>query len=427
MKHTIKEITLSSGTKGLLIDVPNSEVLNMKLYFRGGFQFGDFKKFEAPHLIEHHIFNATKNFPKKNQIMVEFAKNGAGNNAFTSSNFITYLAECAEFEYEHIFDLMMDLIANPMFPKEHYANERENVRTELTGYLSDYARQTHVLSSEVNFPELMLNFSERIKQLDSITHEDIVAHYTSTHQSHNANFVITGATKTNEEGIIAKLEAIYSSLPQGERRALKDPRGLGHATPIVSHEDIEADHFLLSWYIDGGDDRERATGRILGTILTGGFGSRIYGKVRDEGLAYHISSGADISKASSSYAFSTYANPDKLERLFGLIASECAAIATHGPTEEELQAAKDMVIGNITLRTQTTGAIAGWYAGDYAFEGDVQSYDDFFDMLRAVDIKMIQKLAAKFFFSQYHSSCHVGPISMETAVELDKVLTPIWK
>ena len=427
MKHTIKEITLSSGTKGILIDVPNSEVVNLKLYFRAGYQFGDFEKYETPHLIEHHILNATKNYPKKNQIMAEFTKNGAGNNASTGSSFITYIAECAEFEYERIFDLMAEVITKPTFPEAYYETERENVRTELTGYLSDYSRQSHILSSQANFPSLSMNYSKRIEQLDSITHEDVIDYYRTTHSAHNATFIITGAIAANEAGIINKLEEIYSALPAGELRELTDPRGLGQKTPIVSHEDIESGYFYLSWYTEGGDDFERAVGRILGTILTGGFASLIYGKVRDEGLAYHISSGADVSKHSASYGFSAYANPDKLPRLFEIIAKESAKLALNGPTEAELQAAKDLVIGSITLRTQTTGAIAGWYAGDYAFEGETQSYDEFFEMLRSVDTKSIQALAQKFFLSPYHSSCYVGPISEVTALELDNILEPIWK
>ena len=427
MKHTIKEITLSSGTKGLLIDVPNSEVLNMKLYFRGGYQFSDFSKYETPHLIEHHILNATKGFPKKNQIMAEFTKNGAGNNASTGPSFITYLAECAEFEYERIFDLMEEVITKPTFPAEHYETERENVRTELTGYLSDYSRQSHILTAEANFPTLSLSYEKRLTQLDSITHEDVVEHYRTTHSAHNASFVVTGAIAANEKGIVSKLEAIYSGLSRGDRNELADPRGRGLVKPIMAHENIDSDYFYLAWYTDGGDDHERAVGRILGTILTGGFASRIYGKIRNEGLAYHISSGADTSKRSSSYGFSAYANPDKLPRLFELIATEVASIVQDGPTEVELQAAKDLVIGSITLRTQTTSAIAGWYASDYAFDGETQSYDEFFEMLRSVDAESIQKLAQKFFYSPYHSSCHVGPISLETALKLDAVLNPIWK
>ncbi len=199
MKHTIKEITLATGTKGILIDVPDTEVINIKLYFRAGYQFGNFDKYETPHLIEHHILNATKKYPKKNQIMGEFSKNGAGNNAMTNPHFISYVAECAEFEYERIFDLMAEVITRPVFPKKHYETERENVRTELTRNLSDYSRQVSLLSAEANFPSLSMNYGKRLTQLDTITHEDVVEHYHKTHHALNANFVITGAIHANDE------------------------------------------------------------------------------------------------------------------------------------------------------------------------------------------------------------------------------------
>jgi predicted Zn-dependent peptidase len=427
MKHSISEITLSTGTKGILIDVPNSDVMSIKFYFRAGYQFGDFNKYEAPHLIEHHILNATKKYPKKNQIMAEFSKNGAGNNAMTNPHFISYVAECAEFEYERIFDLMAEVITRPIFPIEHYETERENVRTELTRYLSDYARQASLLNAEANFPELSMNYSKRLEQIDSITHDDVVNHYHKTHTALNSNFVITGAVSDNREGIIAQLETIYSSLPKGSRNELLDPHGLGQAKPVIAYEKIDSDYFSLAWFADGGDDAERAVGRILGTILTGGFASRIYGKVRDEGLTYHISSGSDVSKLTSSFGFSSFANVDKLPRLFELIAQEASNLAVDGPRADELQAAKDLVIGSITLRTQTIGSIAGWYAGDYVYDGSIQSYDDYFDLLKSVDQESIKDLAQKFFFSKLHSSCHVGPVSPELAQTLDDSLASIWR
>lgn len=426
MRHTVYEEELSMGTKGLLIDVPGSEVINIKLYFRGGFQLANRSKYETPHLIEHHIFNGSKHYPKNGQLFTELSKNGAGSNASTDPHFITYINECAEFEYGRIFDLYIDLIHNPLFPAEQYLKERENVRSELSKKLTDYSVQAFVLSAEVNFPKVWLNYEERIRQLDSITHEDVVAHYATYHEAANASFVISGAVTANRDGILAKLERLFDGLPTGRKRELKVSVGRGAKQPIVRYEQIAADNFHMSWFAPGGSDHDQASARLLSSILTGSFLSRILGQARDRGLTYSISSGSSVDKYSASFTLAGFANPDKVSPLFQLISKQLSDIVMDGPSVEELEAARDRVVGSIQVHTQTAGAVAGWYGRDYAFDGTLQSYDQYFELLRSVSRDDIRKTAQKFFNSSLHSSCHVGPVDQILAQEFEELLMPVW-
>lgn len=427
MKHALSEVTLSTGTKGLLIDVPGSEVINIKLFFRAGFQLADRDKYEAPHLIEHHVFNGSEGFPRNGQLFTELSKNGAWSNATTNPYFITYLNECAAFEYERIMDLYIDLIQRPIFPAEQYIKERENVRSELTKNLSEYATQAYILTAEQNFPKVWLNHRTRLDQLDDISHDDVVEHYRDFHESANAAFVISGDIQANRGGIVAKLEQLYGGLPRGTRRELEKSIGLGVAGPIMRHEDIASDNFNLSWFAAPGTEAEQAAGHLLSTILTGSFLSRILGAARDRGLTYSVNSGSSANAYSSSFVVSGFANPGKLKDLFELIATELEAMVVEGPSPEELAAAKERVMGGIKVRTQTVSAIAGWYASDYAFDGTIQSYDEYFDLIQGIGIGEVQRFAAKLLLSERHSSCHVGPISRNQAEELEQLLSPVWK
>ena len=39
MKHSVEEITLKNGARGLLIDVPSASVMNMRVQFRAGMRY----------------------------------------------------------------------------------------------------------------------------------------------------------------------------------------------------------------------------------------------------------------------------------------------------------------------------------------------------------------------------------------------------
>ncbi len=47
MKHSIKEIKLSTGSQGLLVNVPGSTIVNMEFTFLSGYEYVDKNKYEV--------------------------------------------------------------------------------------------------------------------------------------------------------------------------------------------------------------------------------------------------------------------------------------------------------------------------------------------------------------------------------------------
>ena len=63
MKHSIEEVNLKNGARGLLIDAPGSSVMNIRVIFRAGNKF--VKKpeiYEVAHLMEHMAFGRNELF-----------------------------------------------------------------------------------------------------------------------------------------------------------------------------------------------------------------------------------------------------------------------------------------------------------------------------------------------------------------------------
>src|SRR3954465_6134832 len=107
MKHTVIEIELNNGAKGLLVNVPGATVIDYEFNFRAGEYLVDRPKWEVPHLMEHVLLGANEKYPKARLFQAEFEKNGAYSNAHTSTYHITYEAECADFEWLRVLELMV--------------------------------------------------------------------------------------------------------------------------------------------------------------------------------------------------------------------------------------------------------------------------------------------------------------------------------
>ena len=63
MKHSVEEITLKNGARGLLIDVPGASVMSTRVQFRAGMLYARNKYvYEIPHVVEHLAFGANWKF-----------------------------------------------------------------------------------------------------------------------------------------------------------------------------------------------------------------------------------------------------------------------------------------------------------------------------------------------------------------------------
>src|SRR2546423_12992475 len=130
MKHIVTELTLKNGAKGLLIHIPDASVMSFEFNFRAGEYLVDPKKWETPHLMEHMLLGANERFPKSRVFQAEIEKNGAYSNASTSVYEISYEAECADFEWDRILELMLLAITKPLFLADEFEAEVGNVRVE---------------------------------------------------------------------------------------------------------------------------------------------------------------------------------------------------------------------------------------------------------------------------------------------------------
>jgi predicted Zn-dependent peptidase len=131
MKHTVSEISFKNGLKGLLIHIPAAQVMTFDLNFRAGEYLVDEKKWEVPHLMEHILLGANEKFPRARDFQAEIEKNGAYSNASTSVYDITYEAECADFEWERILELLLVSITEPLFLREEFQAEFGSAAREL--------------------------------------------------------------------------------------------------------------------------------------------------------------------------------------------------------------------------------------------------------------------------------------------------------
>ena len=413
MHHTVEEVKLKNGAKGLLINVPAASVMNIRFQFRAGMRYAKKPEvYEIAHVVEHLSFGANSKFRDEQAYEADFTKNGAYHNAWTSDFSVVYESECADFEWERILDLNSVAIASPRFNEEELKSEKGNVRSELTGYLNDYSRLIWP-RLQTAIGETTPTLRERLSTLPNIELKDIREHYRRTHTAANMRFIITGRIKHRKRKIIKMLE--NWELKEGE--LLDFPKDDLHPADavLVRRKDASNITFGFSFVIPRRlTERETCIMDFINHIVTGTMSSRIFGKARKRGLVYGMGSCLTNSAHNSSWDFDGEVNLESAEELFALINHELTCL-THGDiTDAEIEAARAYNIGRYQIGAQTASQLSDYYAETYFVDGDVADYDHADDLINSITKDDIVNLSKEFISSQISTLVAVG--SCEKAI-----------
>lgn len=396
MKHTVEEVKLKNGARGLLIDVPDATVMSFQFHFRAGNRFvRDKEIYEAAHVMEHMAFGANERFRSEHTYEQEFTKNGAYHNAFTSDYSMVYEAACADFEWDRILELQCLAITSPRFNSNEFDSEKGNVRSELTGYLNNHNRVMWPRIQQA-LGEDILTFNQRLKTISSITLRDIKEHHKRTHTLNNMRFVIAGKLKGRKRGIRTLLEGWQ--LDSGERFTIPNDE-LTKANPVLVRRK-EASNLNFGWSMSVPrelTDSETDAMSCLDHILTGTMSSRIFGAARKKGLAYGMFSDTSVGFYDTAWDFGGQVNLDTAEDLFDIIVRELKRVVQGSIDPEDIESAKSYALGRYQMGAQTVAQISGFYTGRYFSDDTVKDYDKVPSNILAVSQDQIVETARQFF------------------------------
>lgn len=428
MKHTVSEISLKNGAMGLLIDVADATVMDFEFNFRAGEYLVERDKWEVPHLMEHVLLGANEFIPKARAFQAEFEKNGAANNASTGLYYITYEAECADFEWQRVLELMLVAITKPLFLKEEFKAEYGNVRDELSARSNNHFRTLSLTAREAH-GLLGMTDRERLKQMKNVKNKDLVEHYKRTHTTKNLRFVIAGNLKGRRPQIERMMEAM--SLPRGSKLfdlpketpiRLNEPVFV--ARPSVKNVYFDLQTFALRRFDDGDMDAlELVNGMLTATLY-----SRILGEARERGLVYSMGSGVDTMRDSTGWWFSAQVMARNAASLFEIIVRELKSVSAGEISDDDLESAKMYWLGRHQRGAQTVGGTMAGYTGRYYFDEVLNDYDAIPERIKAVTKEAIVENTRAMFAENIGglSVLGGGSRSKELANNLYDIVQPLW-
>lgn len=427
MKHTVHQVKLANGTEGLLIHVPDASVMTFELNFRAGEYLVEKTKWETAHIMEHMLLGANQMIPKARAFQAEFEKNGAYSNASTGSYDIIYEAECADFEWDRVFGLLLTAVTKPLFLAEEFEAEFGNVREELTARSNNHFRHLS-LALRKKYGFHVLTDQDRLQIMDNVTIQDITKHYQTTHTSSNLRFVIAGNLLAQRRKTIEQLlENI--ELPRGNGRTdLPDELPKRLREPLFIHNDtVENLYFYLDTFAGHRlTDRESDNLSLINTMLTETLYSKILGAARERGLVYSMSSGIGQSKNSANWWFGAQVMPKNAPALFDIMVHELSEVFAGNLSDEDIESAKQYALGRYQRSGQTVGGTANGYSFRYFFDDQIDDYYKIPERIDAITKKGIVAVSSAMFSDNIWGVGALGNATPAFVKELQSQATGLW-
>jgi predicted Zn-dependent peptidase len=427
MKHTVSEVDLKNGAKGLFINIPDASVMTFEVNFRAGEYLVSEDKWETPHLMEHVLLGANELIPKARLFQAEFEKNGAYSNASTGTYDINYEAECADFEWDRVASMLLTAISKPLFLQEEFDAEYGNVVEELNARSNNHFRHLSLaLRGEYGYK--VLTDQKRLELIENVKLDDIKQHYETTHVSTNMRFIIAGKLNPKRKKILTEL-LDNIELPRGNKRFIlpnETPKSL--KKPLYLHNNtIDNMYFYIDTFMRRKMTNEESDAlSLINTMLTETLYSRILGEAREHGLVYHMSSGIGQSKSSANWWFGAQIMPKNAERLFSIINRELTKVFDADISKDDIVAAKQYSLGRYQRSGQTVSGVAAGYASRYFFDGYIEDYYQFPERIESVDRDKIVEISKNLFREKVWGMGVLGSCANDFVDRLVPNIESLW-
>lgn len=423
----VDEFVLPNGLKGLFIDVPDCSAMSVELHFQAGHYFSPDDKPELAHFLEHLVIGANKDYPTKPAFSQTFQRFGANYNAHTNTPRIWYEFNAPDFDWQRSFELLLTTVSKPLFLPADFATEKGVIHQELTSRADN--------ENVVFFQDLSIKMGfslrpqkERIKKLENVDLADIKSYYQKTHGPANARLVVAGALPpARRRWIKQRLESL--DLPAkkavwrpGPADKLKNI-GVFHR-PNPKKQGVRYDlsfnnsqrHLELA---------ESDTMAMMSDLFGDGHESRIWGRLREEGLAYHIDFEAITTRAAAAFGFNGEAQPQKLERIIDLILEEVDRLLAGDLKNAEINEIKAKTLGDHLLGSFTPFYWVRHFRNHW-LDRDLVVPADYHQRLKAIDAQKIIDLARHLFGPKQWTLALHGPVPAPLKAKLKAKLDG-WK
>lgn len=354
----------------------------------------------AAHMLEHMMFQGSKNYPGKAYEKL-LHENGITNNAFTTNDYTGFYQDLPSSKLELIMDAEVDRMANLSINAETLKSELQVVGEERRwrvdnnpmGMLHEELMATLYKVHPYKWPVIGY-----MSDIQAYTSEKLRYFHDNFYVPNNAVLVIAGDFNTEE--VKKMIKANYGPLKSKPLPVLSinpEPEQ-SEPTTVVKKADVQATTFLVAYHgVESGHPDSYALD-LLASILGNGNSSRLYKKlVYDKQEAMNSFAFNDTNKDPGYFAVGSSLKPkNSYKKSLHLIYSEIEKVRTQLISKKELDKVKNQVMKNFVDELTTIHEKAEALAVNEIVAGSYEQLFKDLELYKKVTPEEIKKVALKY-------------------------------
>jgi predicted Zn-dependent peptidase len=418
------DLTLPNGLRVVLVPQPNVHRAVSALYLRTGSRFETAAHNGVSHFLEHMVFRGTSSLPTAHEQALAFERLGGTLYAATHVDHGVMSVAIPPANLERILALLGEVTTCPRFSEIEI--ERGIVREEILEDLDDDGRDIDAdnLSRALMYEEHPLGFTITggIDALDHFDEPLLRAHHARHYTGENAVLCVAGRIG-DVDRCIQLVERGFGAMPRGSRvEVTPPPNGQKKARFLfVENQSSQTDLRIAFRAPSERDPREPAV-EMLMRVLDDGMSTRLYERICDRlGLCYDISGIFEAYEDDGVVDIAAGAQHERATIVTKEIFALLHDLAAHGPTQDELDKARDRHLWSVEAIEDDAEAVAGFY-GLAALADIARTPMVRHEELAAVTRRDVQTAAELIFRSERLCVVAVGLLSESEEKKLEKVV-----
>jgi predicted Zn-dependent peptidase len=393
----IETTTLPNGVRVLSETMPHVRSVSVGLWVGIGSRRESPEQNGLSHFIEHMVFKGTS---KRSAEDIARSVDSIGGNldAFTSKELVCFNTKVLDEHLALSFDVLSDLVLNPLFREEDMVKEKGVILEELKMDEDSPDYLVHEIFSS-NFwkdhplGKPILGTRDTVKRFDRAMME---GYYRDAYSP--ANLVITAAGNLTHKTLAGLAGDYFSDMkPRSPMPAERPPQT--HARiALRNKKSLEQVHVCLGVPSYPLPHEDRFTCYVMNTLLGGGMSSRLFQNIRErQGLAYAVFS--ELNPYRDTGCLSVYAGTsiESVRQVIESILREFQHLKQERITDEELRRAKDHLKGSLMLSLESTSSRMSNLARQEMYFHRFFSLDELVESIEAVTADDVQRIAQAFF------------------------------
>ncbi len=418
----IERFTLENGLEVAFLHTDAAPVVSVQVWYHAGSKDEPKDRRGSAHMFEHIMFKGTEHVRPEEH--ARHINRLGGYVQATTTEDATFFQQTLPAEYvDFALELEADRMRNLLFRKEMIDTEREVVKDEIRRDEQSPVTRGFLRFLKIAFTKHPYAWTSggTIDDLDKTTPDDLEKFYDTYYVPNNAMVVVVGDVSLDE--VKASVEKHFGEIAKGatpprpadsatepaqteQRREVAEPSQIGlvitgYKIPEAKHEDI----YAL---------------QVASLVLGSGESARLRQKIKKldkkSKRPLGVDAGAQVLIREHPGLFATvgvFLDEPAAAKVEKLLFAEVAALASKGPTKDELRKAKNQIQSSFVFGLENVNGLASQIGLSWILTGDPSQFTRDLAEFEKVTVDDVKRVAKTYLNPEQATVVVIPPVTGE--------------